>query len=447
MVALGNSEFIQISLLLIIAAFSIPIARKVSLVEIPILIGFGLLFGPIAGIIKLSFATNLMDNFATFGMGILGLVIILYYESHNINFRVLKRFTGSIISLNSVGMIMTAVMAGLFFSYYTGAPLIIGLLFGSIISPTDPSTLLPLFKKIKISDNYSGTLIGESLFNDPLAIILVTLMITLIYPYSQYSTIFNYLDGIVGLMPAIPVYLLIQIIVPSVVGVSLGFIIIYLNKLLDFENLIVGLLLGVVLFELTIFYGIGITPFPAIIGTGAVVGNYTDRSIFWAREANFQENLSFLAQGIIFILVGALVTIGDFYRYFIGGLIMTVFIMFVTRPTAVFASLSIPKSSRNMKFKTKLFIALSGPRGVVSVVQSSVPLAIGYISGNSLLLRWGSIIEAYVIFIVLLSMLMQTLYTPYAAGKLLPQVSDHKSRSVDQASGDSSSIQPSISSA
>ena len=121
--------------------------------------------------------------------------------------------------------------------------------------------------------------------------------------------------------------------------------------------------------------------------------------------------------------------------------------MFVTRPTAVFASLSIPKSSRNMKFKTKLFIALSGPRGVVSVVQSSVPLAIGYISGNSLLLTWGSIIEAYVIFIVLLSMLMQTLYTPYAAGKLLPQVSDHKSRSVDQASGDSSSIQPSISSA
>ncbi len=445
MVAFGDSEFIQISLLLIIAAFSIPIARKASIVEIPILIGFGLLFGPLSNIITLTFATNLLNNFATFGMGVLGLTIILYYESHNINFRVLRKYSGSIISLNTVGMVITAVMAGMFFSFLTGAPLIIGMLFGAIISPTDPSTLLPLFKKIKIQDNYSGTLVGESLFNDPLAIILVTLFITLIYSGSSYSSLFVTISSYTGLIPAIPAFLIIQILVPAVVGISLGFAVIYLNKLLDFENLIVGLMLGVVLFELTILYGMGITPFPAIIATGAVVGNYSDRGIFWSRESNFQENLSFLSQGVIFILMGAIVTINDFYVYFLGGLILTLFIMFVTRPTAVFASLAIPPSSRTMSLRTKIFIAISGPKGVVSVVQSSVPLAIGILSGNKLLLQWGSVIEAYEIFIVLISMVLQTLYTPYAAGKLLPKLSERGSRALDQASSDSSTIQSSIS--
>ncbi len=422
-----NLDFVQLSLLLIIASFSIPIARKASLVEIPILIGLGLLFGPVLGVIKHSYATYLVNDFAGFGVGILGLVIILYYESHNINFRVLRKFIKGIISLNTVGMLVTAVVAGVIFSLFTGAPFIVGFLFGSIISPTDPSTLIPLFKKIKINDNYSGTLVGESLFNDPLAIIMVTLAISLIYSGSSYSALFNSVTAFVGFYPAIPSFLIIQIIVPSSFGIVIGFGIIYLNKLLNFENLIVGLLLGVILFELTILEGFGVTPFPAIIATGAIVGNFSDRSIFWSREANFQENLSFLAQGLIFILVGSIMTIKDFENYFFQGLLLTVLVMFVVRPAAVFTSLPpARKKNRNALngWRTKLFIALSGPRGVVSVVESSVPYAIGLASGNTLLLTWGPIIEINVTFIVLLSILFQTVYIPTVAGKLLPEIPD-----------------------
>ena len=382
-----NLDFIQLSLLLIIASFSIPIARKASLVEIPILIGLGLLFGPVLGVIKHSYATYLVNDFAGFGVGILGLVIILYYESHNINFRVLRKFIKGIISLNTVGMLVTAVVA----------------------------------------DNYSGTLVGESLFNDPLAIIMVTLAISLIYSGSSYSALFNSVTAFVGFYPAIPSFLIIQIIVPSSFGIVIGFGIIYLNKLLNFENLIVGLLLGVILFELTILEGFGVTPFPAIIATGAIVGNFSDRSIFWSREANFQENLSFLAQGLIFILVGSIMTIKDFENYFFQGLLLTVLVMFVVRPAAVFTSLPpVRKKNRNALngWRTNLFIALSGPRGVVSVVESSVPYAIGLASGNALLLTWGPIIEINVTFIVLLSILFQTVYIPTVAGKLLPEIPD-----------------------
>ncbi|MHB1439955.1 MAG: cation:proton antiporter [Cuniculiplasma sp.] len=424
MLTIQNKDFIQLSLLLIIASFSIPIARKASLVEIPILIALGLLFGPGLGIISHSFAQYMIQDFAGFGVGILGLVIILYYESHNINFRVIRKFIINIVSLNTVGMVVTSVVGGIFFTLLTGSPFLIGFLFGAIISPTDPSTLIPLFKKIKIKDDYSGTLIGESLFNDPLAIILVTLAISFIYEGSSYSPLFNSVTGAVGLIGGIPLFLIIQIAVPSIFGIFMGFAIIYLNKYLNFENLIVGLLLGVILFELTILYGIGITPFPAIIATGAIVGTFSDKSIFWSRESNFQENLSFLAQGVIFILVGSLITVSEITGFLLQGLILTLLVIFVVRPLAVFISLPPGGSKKGgpaKSWRTKVFIALSGPRGVVSVVEGAVPYAVGLASGNALLLRWGPVLEIDVTFIVLLSILMQTVYLPIIAGRLLPQ--------------------------
>ncbi len=419
-----NPDFFELSFLLIIASFSIPIARKASLVEIPILIGLGLLFGPGLGLINHNFAEYMIQDFAGFGIGILGLTFILYYESHNINFKVLRKFLANIISLNTVGMVVTSVVGGLFFSLLTGAPFLIGFLFGAIISPTDPSTLIPLFRKIKIKDDYSGTLIGESLFNDPLAIILVTLAISFIYPDSTYSTLFNSIDHVVGFVPSIPLFLGVQIIIPAAVGVSIGFAIIYLNKLLNFENLIVGLLLGVILFELAALTFIGITPFPAIIATGAIVGTFSDKSIFWSRESNFQQNLSFLAQGIIFILVGSLITLGDIRNYLLQGLILTLIIMFIVRPLTVFISLPPGKKKKAgpaSSWRIKTFIALSGPRGVVSVVEAAVPLAVGLASGNALLLKWGTVIEIDVAFIVLLSIVLQTIYLPFVAGRLLPK--------------------------
>ncbi len=427
----ADSHILEFAFLLIIASFSIPIARKASIVEIPVLIFLGIIFGPVLGIINYQFSESLMTTFANFGIGILGLMIILYYESHGINFRVLRRHLSRIISLNTIGMIITALLAGLFFSLITGAPFIIGFLFGAIISPTDPATLLPLFHKIRIKEDYSGTLIGESLFNDPLAIIFVTLAIAIIAPQSSAVTLFLFLSNSIGFVPAIVSFLLIQIAVPSAVGIVIGFLILYLNKLLNFENLIVGLLLGVIIFELTFLEAINITPFPAIIATGAIIGNLSEKSIFYDRERSFQENLSFLAQGVIFLLMGSMLTLADIKNYWIIGVAMSLIVLFAVRPLAVF--LSVFRIRRNnlssppLNRKIKTFFSLVGPRGVVSIVESTIPLAIGTTLGIPLLLRWGQTIEVTVAIVVILSIILQTLYVPMIASRLLPKTADEKS--------------------
>ena len=431
MTLFDSPDYIQFSLILIIAAFSIPIARKASIIEIPVLIILGLLFGPFLNVINHNFSIELMNSFAGFGVGVLGLMVILYYESHGINFRIIRRHIGRIISLNTIGMLVTAIVAGIFFSILTGAPLIIGLLFGAIISPTDPATLLPLFHRIKIKDDYSGTLIGESLFNDPLAIILVTLVIAVVAPQATYVGLFLGLEHIIGFGPAIFTFLLIQIAIPAVIGITVGITILVLNKILNFENLIVGLLLGIIIFEFTALTALGLTPFPAIIATGAIIGNMSQKTVFMERERSFQENLSFLAEGVIFLLMGSMLTISEITSYLYLGVLLSIIVIFIVRPAAVFLSIfQVSWKNRPQKpplnTRIKLFFSLAGPRGVVSVVESSVPLTIGAEYGIPILNEWAQTIVVSVAIVVLLTIVLQTLYLPILSTYLLPQTAEEK---------------------
>ncbi len=414
-------EYYEISFILILAAFSIPISRKASIVYIPVLIILGLIFGPILGLVNHSFAIYLLSSFGTVGLGLLGLIIILYYESHNINPRILRKYLVKIASLDTIGMVITAVGAGIFFSIMTGAPFIIGFIFGAIISPTDPASLIPTFKKLNIREDISGTLIGESLFNDPLGIILLSVGIAILAPNVSYSSFFTLLSSHIGIILGSVSFLILEIAIPAAIGIAFGFFVIILNKYFNFESLLVVLTLGIILFEFTSMEATGITPFPAIIATGAIVGNYSDKSIFWDREKNFNENLSFMATAIIFILMGSILTKAQLVNYVIFGFIISLIVIFIIRPIAVFISMGIADIGKNViKFdnKTKVFMSLVGPRGIVPVVLSTIPFVIGTTDHVPLLIEYGTIIYASVSFVVLISIILQTAYVPYI-GKYL----------------------------
>ncbi len=420
-------QYYQISLILILAAFAIPISRKIAVADIPILIILGIIFGPGLEIINNNFASQFLTQFGGLGVGLLGVMIILYYESHHMNFRIIRRHVYKIVALDTAGVIITAVVSGFLFSLIFQAPISVGFLFGAIISPTDPATLIPLFKRINIKDDISGTLVGESLFNDPIGIILVSIAILLITPNAVYISSFSGLASQTVILLGSIIYFLVQISIPTAIGITVGFSVIILNRFLNFENLIVGLLLGIVILEFTALEATGLTPFPAIIATGAIVGNFSDKSIFWNREANFQENLSFLAQAIIFLTLGSMLTRQQLVEYAFIGIALTILVIFVSRPVAVIVSMFplFRKNRRGIDRNTVTFFSMVGPRGVVSVVMATVPYSVGLETGNQELLHYGPIIGVVVSFVVLFSIILQTIYVPYLSRKLFKQVNNN----------------------
>ncbi len=415
-------DFLDLGIILIIAAFAIPIARKASMIDLPFLILFGFLIGPVTGIVSHSFSLYLMSEFGGVGIGLLGIVIILYYESHGINFRIIRRELMRIASLDTLGMVITAIVSGLIFSLITGAPLVIGFLFGAIVSPTDPASLIPMFKRMNVQEEISGIIVGESLFNDPLGIILVAIGISLIDPSSTYIPMYAAISNFSGVFAAVPIFILIQIAVPTSAGILAGFSVIYLNKIFSFDNLLVGFLIGVVLLEFTVLEAVNITPFPAAIATGAIIGNFSDKSLFWEREANFQQSLSFLSRALIFILLGSILTLSDISAYWVVGILVTLAVLFFSRPLAVFVSLIAARFSRSrfrINNRMSLFMGLTGTKGSVSVVMSLVPYTLGIEENLPILIKWGQMIYVATAFVVIFSIIMQTIYVPYASRKLL----------------------------
>lgn len=415
--------YLDVSLILVLGAMALPISRKMSVVEIPILVFLGIIIGPMLHLISPTFSVYLFSSFAGVGIGMMGLVIILYSESHNMNLKVLRSEFYRIASLDTVGVIITAVVAGLVFTVLTGAPIIVGFLFGAIVSPTDPVTLIPLFRRVKVSEDISEILVGESLFNDPVGIILVSIGIALMAPNSSYVSLFSAMTRVISFYPSVLVYFLIQVAVPSIVGIAIGFSVIYLDRKIKFENYLTAMLLGLVIFEFTVFESISITPFPAIIATGAIVGNFSDKNIFWSREQNFQESLSFLSAAIIFILIGSSFTLSEIISYVLLGVALTILLVFLVRPLAVFPSLLIAdarKPHMGGYYKVAAFISLVGPRGVVPVVLSTLPYVVGKEYNIPILVTWGPLISVSALFVVLFSIVLQTLYTPIIRNIFLP---------------------------
>ena len=63
MISAFEAQYYQISLILILAAFAIPISRKAAIADIPILIILGIIFGPVLEIINHTFASNFLTQF------------------------------------------------------------------------------------------------------------------------------------------------------------------------------------------------------------------------------------------------------------------------------------------------------------------------------------------------------------------------------------------------
>jgi CPA1 family monovalent cation:H+ antiporter len=116
--------------------------------------------------------------------GMLGL--LLFAGALHVKINDLRAQAFPVLLMATIGVALSTLVAGYGFSWITGMPLLIALVFGALISPTDPVAVLGVLKKAGLRKSLETKIAGESLFNDGVGYVVFLLLVGLAFPTDDH---------------------------------------------------------------------------------------------------------------------------------------------------------------------------------------------------------------------------------------------------------------------
>src|SRR6266851_3010865 len=159
--------------LLIAAAITAMLAKRLRIPYTVALVFGGLLLGLIhIPILSPLQPGNRPDWLTPDVILILFLPALVFEGSVKLDLRELLRNSVPLLLLANAGVLLASFATGYLVHWLIGLPVLVALLFGSIISATDPISVLAIFKDLKVDKRLSLIMQGESLLNDGTAVVL-----------------------------------------------------------------------------------------------------------------------------------------------------------------------------------------------------------------------------------------------------------------------------------
>lgn len=288
------------------------------------------------------------------------------------------------VSLATLGVVITAVVTGAFATWLFDLHWMQGLLIGSIVGSTDAAAVFALFRArgVELQQRVRATLEVESGSNDPMAVFMVIVLVEALAA------------GHTMLSPAVALEFVKQMALGAVGGLVAGRLLTWLINHLSLESGLYPLLAvtgGVATYgAVTVAGGSG---FLAIYLAGVILGNSPLQASQNILRVN--DGLAWLAQIMMFLLLGLLVTPSEFPPFAVPGLLMALGLMLVARPVSVWISL-LPF---RLSWREQLFISWVGLRGAVPIILATFPLLAG--------LDHGMVYFNAAFIVVLMSLMLQ----------------------------------------
>ncbi|WP_034041596.1 cation:proton antiporter [Wocania ichthyoenteri] len=336
------------------------------------------------------------------------LSFLLFAGALHTNFQQLKVQRWPVFVFATFGVIVSTFLVGTVMFYILkmiglDVDFIYCLLFGALISPTDPIAVLGILKKAGVPKKLEAKIVGESLFNDGVGVVI-------------FLTIFQIASFGNGNIETLNIVKLFgqEVIGGVILGGVLGWITYKLLKTIDDYDIEVIITLAAVMAGTVIAHKIHVSAPLAMVTAGLIVGNDTVRGTAMSKITEnyvdkFWELIDILLNTILFVLIGMEMLVLAFDgKYILAGLI-AIPIILLCRYASLLFPINFFKKRLDFVPKTNLIMTWGGLRGGISIA-----LALGLTEAMQ---RDLFLVITYIV--VVFSILVQGL----TVGKLVKKVS------------------------
>jgi len=364
-IEIAKNTLLTAGLILAVGTVTGFVARKIKVPDIALFLIVGIAIGPaLLGLINIRADSALYQIILLFGAS-----YILFDGGASLRLDVLKKVWITIVLLATVGVLITAAVTTFAAHAVLGVPWIVALLLGATIASTDPATLVPIFRQIKVRDRVAQTVMSESAFNDATGAIMTVGVLAVAMGTGEVSVGASLFD------------LLKQSVIGILAGSALGYLAALLIAherwafLADYAPVVT---LVAVIGAYFAADGLQASGFMAVFVFGIVIGN-KEAFGFKMSTAEAQKldefvlTTAFIMRLFIFLLLGAQVDFHLMGQYWVGGLIVVIVFMLIARPMTVFLC-ALPDRRARWSFNEMLFMCWTRETGVIPAALAGLLL-------------------------------------------------------------------------
>lgn len=327
-------------------------------------------------------------------VGIVGLALILYEGGLQTSWRRLRQIAVPAALLSTVGVVVSAVLTGVAAYVLFDLSRLEAILLGAVVASTDAAAVFATLRFTHIRRKVARTLEAESGGNDPMAIALTLGLIAWIEHPDDY--------GLTDLTLLIVRQIGLGLVVGVLLGAAAAWLFARLPHAIGAFAPVASLAVAAVSFGAADV--IGGSGFLAVYLVGLAVGSTPSR--YRRQLVAFHEGLAFVAQVVLFIVLGLLVFPRELPDVAAAGLALAVLLVLVIRPAAVWTSTAFS----DFTARERLLLGWAGLRGAVPIVLATFVLSSDIPDADT--------IFNAVFFVVVVSAIVQGATLERLAGKL-----------------------------
>lgn len=221
---------------------------------------------------------------------------LLFQGALHMDLEHLKKNWKSITVLAIPGVVCSTLLIGFLLHKLWGIELIYGLLFGALITPTDPISVISILKKVGAPERLRTILEGESLFNDGTGVVVYSVILGLVVGHGQFDLAHSVWEFFIVAGGSV------------VLGAVLGYLTYLVLGKIDNHLLEVTLTIVLAFGAPLLAEHIHLSGIITVVVAGLVIGNY-GRILSMSEKTvetveTFWEVIDFLVNSLLFLIIG-----------------------------------------------------------------------------------------------------------------------------------------------